>query len=213
MCRDFHHNVNFAVRPQSPLMPKDTEEVPVEDIAVEDPKEREAEDPEPRGGGEKSGEDPPKESGDDCPEESEEDRSREEEGSGLSGNDFLFLIGLGLLIFYLVLNLPYTPSVAHIGLLFWMSVSMLFLSMAPDYLNEERAREWSEHYEGTKLEGLYGRIHSVASNGDRYFSSGKFFAAGVVLTLLAVAVLFWRGEIPEYLFGISYGVLMRAILV
>lgn len=133
--------------------------------------------------------------------------------SELTGEDFMFLLGLGLFILFLVLAHPSTPGFTHQSLIFWMSVTMLFLSMAPDYVNVEMAKEWLEEYKGSRVEGFYRRIYNAARNGDEYFSSGNFFVAGVLLTILAVFLLFYTGEIKGFVFGISYGAFMRAILV
>lgn len=69
-----------------------------------------------------------------------EDRDAvENESSGLTDYDFVFLLGLGLFIVFLVLSHPSTPGIAHGTLIFWMSITMLFLSIAPDYVNEDVA--------------------------------------------------------------------------
>ncbi|KXA94746.1 hypothetical protein AKJ65_03520 [candidate division MSBL1 archaeon SCGC-AAA259E19] len=138
---------------------------------------------------------------------------REQNEGKLTGEDFMFLLGLGLFILFLALAHPSTPSLSHDTLIFWMSVTMLFLSMAPDYVNREKAREWLEEYGESRLEGLYRRIYEVARDSERYFSSDRFFLVGIALTILAVITLFHTGEIPEPVFGISYGIFMRAILV
>lgn len=131
----------------------------------------------------------------------------------LTGEDLMFLLGLGLFVLFLALAHPSTPSLSHSTLIFWMSITLLFLSMAPDYVNRETAREWLKEYRNTRLEGLYRKIYEVARDSERYFSSDRFFIAGIALTILAVTILFYTGEIPEPVFGISYGAFMRAILV
>lgn len=147
-------------------------------------------------------------------EESLEDSSLSKRKSeGLSGEDFMFLLGLGLFITFLALAHPSTWDLAHSELIFWMSATLLFLSMVPDYVNKEVASEWLEKYRNTKVEGIYERIYHIAENGDRYFNSRKFFIGGVLLTLAAIVVLFYAGMIIEILFGVSYGFLMRAILI
>lgn len=133
--------------------------------------------------------------------------------SELTGEDFMFLLGLGLFILFLVLVHPSTPGFTYQSLIFWMSVTMLFLSMAPDYVNVDRAKEWLDEYKGSRVEGVYRKVYNAARNGDEYFSSGNFFVAGVLLTILAVFLLFYTGEIQVIIFGISYGFFMRAILV
>lgn len=136
-----------------------------------------------------------------------------DEEKELMGEDYMFLLGLGLFISFLALAHPIAPEIPHQILLFWMSITMLLLSMAPDYVNREQARKWLEEYRNTKLEGLYRRIFNVAENSDRYFSSKKFFLLGILLALTAVFVFFYTGEVQEIIFGISSGVFIRAILV
>lgn len=131
---------------------------------------------------------------------------------GLSGEDFLFLLGLGLFILFLVLAHPLTPGLAHQSLILWASITMLFLSMAPDYVNRETAKKWMETYKDSRVGGFFERIYGVAQDSDRYFGHEKFFVAGILMTLVAVIALFYTGRIQEVPFGISYGILMRAIL-
>lgn len=140
-------------------------------------------------------------------------RQRSHISSDIAGEDFLFLLGLSLFILFLVLAHPSTPSVSHQTIIFWMSVALLFLSMAPDYLNRQVAMDWLNEYRSTRFEVFYRRIWTIAENSDRYFSSDKFFILGVLLTILAIGALFYTGEIQEWIFGISYGVFMRALLV
>ncbi len=130
----------------------------------------------------------------------------------LTGEDYLFLIGLGLLILFLVLSHSWTPEVVHSGLIFWMSVTLLFLSMAPDYVNREVARGWLQEYKGSRVENFYRKVYNVTRNSEKYFNSGNFFVVGIILTILSVFVLFYTGEIQEALFGVSYGAFVRAIL-
>lgn len=47
----------------------------------------------------------------------------------LEKNDYIFLIGLGLLILFLLIEHPMTPSFSYNALLFWMAFSMLLKSM------------------------------------------------------------------------------------
>lgn len=145
--------------------------------------------------------------------EKQEDGKNEEKDEGLSGEDYLFLLGLGLFITYLIIAHPKTPSMRHGMLILSTSVTMLVLSMASDYLNREVAEEWMTEYRGTRLEGFYTKIYNIAKNSGKYFDSDTFFVTGVILTILAIVVLFMTGEIQGVIFGTSYGAFMRAILV
>lgn len=131
----------------------------------------------------------------------------------LTGTDFLFLMGLALLITFLVLTHPRTPDLIHHTLLFWMSITLLIFSMTPDYINVERAHKWVNDYSGSRLEGLYRKILNITEASYRYFNSKNFFITAIVLTLSGIVTLFYTGEIIESIFGVSYGVFMRAILV
>lgn len=137
------------------------------------------------------------------------------QGGGLTGGDYTFLLGLGLFIFFLFLAHPSTFTITHQVVVFWVSVTLLFLSMAPDYVNRETAREWMQNYRRTKLAGLYNKIYSVARNGDRYFNSRNFIIAGIVLTVLTEITIL-RGiagiEVQEFLFGIALALYVRGIL-
>lgn len=133
-----------------------------------------------------------------------------DEESRLSGLDVLFLIGLGLFIFFLFLVHPWTGSFVYDDLVFWSSVTMLFLSMAPDYVNKETAGEWLEEYRGAKVQGLYERVYRLVESG--YFDSDFFFALGIVLSIDGFVFMFMTGWITNPVFGVSYGVLLRAIL-
>lgn len=134
------------------------------------------------------------------------------EENGLSKNDVLFLIGLGLFIVFLSLAHPSTPEIAHQTLMFYTSVTALFLSMAPDYINRETAEEWLKEYRDTRLEGLYRRIHGIARKGDRYFGSTTFFLIGSVFVIAGVFALSRTGEVYESLYGLGWGALLRSII-
>lgn len=136
-------------------------------------------------------------------------------GEGLTGEDYAFLVGLGLFIFFLFLAHPSTLTLGHQVVIFWISITLLFLSMAPDYVNRKTARGWMEDYRRTRLAGFYSKIYSVARNGDRYFNPQNFVISGIILTVITVVITL-RGVVgtgvQEFLFGIALALYVRGIL-
>ena len=131
---------------------------------------------------------------------------------GLSSNDYLFLIGLGAFIVYLVLVHPSTPVLPYQNLLFWMSVTVLFLSMAPDYVNSEVTWEWLKEYKNTKLGGFYRKVHELSKNSDKYLSWPTFLTIGSILAIAGFLVFIYTAEISELLYGIAWGAVLRGML-
>ncbi len=130
----------------------------------------------------------------------------------LSGLDFLFLIGLALFIIYLFLAHPWTTKFAFSVLILWTSLTALFLSMAPDYINKDTAKEWLSEYRDTKVQGLYAKIYKLVEKGGKYLDSDFFFILGILLTISAIVFMFLSGSITNPIFGLSYGAFLRAIL-
>ncbi len=128
-----------------------------------------------------------------------------------SGENFLFLTGLGLFAFYLIMVHPSTPNFLFETIVFWMATTILILSIAPDYLNHQVIQQWLTKHKDSKLESLYEKAHYAAQTSHKYLNPTIFIAA-FILTLTAIAILLFTGDISEAYFGISYGLFMKALL-
>lgn len=136
----------------------------------------------------------------------------------LTGNDWLFLLGLGVFILFLALAHPLTPEIRHGEFLFWAAVTALVISMAPDYVDEEewreRAKEWGEGDAkmGRRETGPYRYLLSVkryleGMTGERYL--------GIALALASIGIILYAatGRLNYVPFGAAYGVAMKALLI
>lgn len=131
----------------------------------------------------------------------------------LTSKDLMFLLGLGLFILFLVLSHPNTPKIEYQGLIFWMSLTLLFLSIAPEYVNAKIAKRWLEDRRGRKVEGLYRCIYFMIRKGGKYLKTDHFFSAAILIFLIGLFLYYRLGEMPQLAFGVSYGVFIRALLV
>lgn len=131
----------------------------------------------------------------------------------LTSEDFAFLLGLGLFILFLVLSHPSTPKIEYQGLIFWMSLTLLFLSIAPEYVNVKTAKRWMEDRKGKRVEGLYRRIYCVIRKGEKYLKADYFFFAAILIFLIGLFLYYRLGGMPQLAFGVSYGVFIKALLL
>lgn len=141
-----------------------------------------------------------------------EESTKIREEHSISGEEFLFFTGLGLLILYFILAHPSTPNFRYSTVVFWMAATILVLVIAPDYLNYQVTQQWLIKHKDSKIESLYKKVYHIAQERHRYLKPTNLFCATLLLTLTAMAILLFTGNVAEVCFGASYGLLMKAIL-
>lgn len=131
----------------------------------------------------------------------------------LTSEDFTFLLGLGLFILFLVLSHPNTSKFEYQSLIFWMSLTLLFFSIVPEYVNAKIAKKWLGDHRGKRIAGLYRHIYHMILKGRNHLKADFFFFTAILIFLIGVFFYVQSGEMPQFAFGVSYGAFVRALLV
>lgn len=121
----------------------------------------------------------------------------------LGKNDLLFLSGLCLVIFFLIIRNPYYSSITN-TIILWMGVSSIIISLAPDYLGSEVLKKQKDTAYIRYLIEIVTKIEENIIKVSR--------TAGAVLIILAAFLVLIGSTFYEVAVGFSYGAFARYLL-